>query len=154
MPFFDVFKKNSKNGQKIKDHCRNLMSRYLEYAKTGSTAHFDPEKIFRNFPDNQSFLSHLCTGYQNTYSLLENYVLLNREINSQIMPEPIWKEKTKQANSINLEFKHEFEKLLLKVERGAEEFGGICEECRKWHSEDNPNSKELFSKLKAFKMPF
>ncbi|MGI0069660.1 MAG: hypothetical protein ACREAN_05325 [Nitrosopumilaceae archaeon] len=154
MPFFDVFKKNSKNEQNIKDHCMSLVSCYIEYAKMGSTAHFDPENIFRNFPDNQSFLSHLGTGHESTYSLLENYVLLNREINTQIMPEPIWKEKTKQASSINLEFKHEFEKLLLKVEHGTEEFGGICEECRKWHSEDDPDSKELCSKLKAFKMPF
>jgi len=130
------------------------MSRYIEYAKMGSTVHFDPENIVRNFPDKQSFLSHLGTGYESTYSLLENYILLNREINTQIMPESIWKEKTKQANSINLEFKHEFEKLLLKVERGAEEFRGICEECRKWYSEDDPTSKELLSKLKAFKMLF
>jgi hypothetical protein len=154
MPFFDVFKKKSANEKNINDHCTSLMSRYIEYARRGSTAHFDPEKTFRNFPDNQSFLSHLGTGYESTYSLLENYVLLNREINTKIMPEPIWKEKTKQVNGINLEFRHEFEKLLLKIERGAEEFGGICEECRKWHSEDNPNSRELLSKLKAFKMPF
>jgi hypothetical protein len=147
-------KRIQKNEQNIKDHCRSLVSRYIEYAKTGTTAPFDPKNIFRNFPDNQSFLSHLCTGHESMYLLLEKYVLLNREINTQIMPEPIWKEKTKQANSINLEFKHEFEKLLLKVERGAEEFGGICEECRKWHSEDDLDSKELFSKLKAFKMPF
>jgi hypothetical protein len=154
MPFFDVFKKNSKNEQNIKDHCKSLVSHYIEYTKTVSITHFDPENIFRNFLDNQSFLSHLCTGYESTYSLLENYVLLNREINTQIMPKPIWKEKTKQANNINLEFKHEFEKLLLKIERGAEELRGICEGCRKWHSEDDSNSKELFSKLKAFKMPF
>jgi hypothetical protein len=154
MHFFDVFKKKSANEQKIKDHCKSLISCYIEYVEKGSTAHFDPENIFHNFSDNQSFLSHLGTGYESTYSLLENYVLLNREINTQIMPESTWKEKTRQANVINLEFKHEFEKLLLKVGRGAEEFGGICEECRKWHKEDDPNSKKLLLKLKAFKMPF
>jgi hypothetical protein len=125
----------------------------VEYAKTIPN-NFELENIFRNFSENQLFLSHLATGHANMYALLEDYVSLNREINTQIMPEADWKEKTRQAQGINLQFKHEFEKLLLKAERNAEEFGGICELCRKWHSEDDPNSKELIGKLNSFRLPF
>ena len=114
----------------------------------------DLEKIFQHIPDNKSFFCHLATGYESTYLLFTNYILLKREIDTQIMQEPIWREKTKQANSISLEFKHDFEKLLLKIMRGSEEFEGICEECRNWYDEDDPNSKKLISKLKTFKMPF
>jgi hypothetical protein len=153
MPFFDVFKKKSTNEQNIKDHSRSIILRYIEYAKTVPN-NFDLENIFRNFSDNQLFLSHLATGYVGMYSLLEDYVLLNREINTQVMPEETWKEKTRQAQGISLQFKHELERLLLKVERKAEEFGGMCEVCRKLYSEDDPNFKELIGKLNSFKMPF
>jgi hypothetical protein len=154
MPFFDRFKKKSTNEKNIKDHGKGLISRYNEYVRAGSTVRLNPDNLFRNFHDNELFLRHLGTGYESTYLLLKNYMVLNQEINSQTMSEPVWKEKTKQANDINIEFQHEFEKLLLKIERGVEEFGGICEECRKWYSADDPYSKELILKLQAFKMPF
>jgi len=154
MPFFDAFKKKSKNQQKIREHFKNLISKYNEFIESSHKADSDLEKIFQNIPNNKSFLCHLATGYENTYLLFMNYILLKREIDTQIMPESIWKEKTKQANGISLEFKHDFEKLLLKITHGSEEFEGICEECSNWYDKDDPSSKELISKLKVFKMPF
>lgn len=154
MPFFDVFKKKSTNEQNIKNHCKSLIMSYNEYIRTGSSVHLNPVDLFRKFPHKQAFLQHLATGYETTFLLLKNYALLNQEIKTQLMPEPIWKEKTKQANDIQVEFQHGFEKFHLKIERGVEEFGGICEECRKWYNEDDPNSKELISKLREFKIPF
>ncbi len=154
MSFFDAFKKKPKTEQNIKDHCKTLILQYNEYLKKYSTVHSDLKGTFRNFADNESFLCHLATGYESTYLLLKNYILLNQEIKTQLMPEPVWKEKTKQAEDTIVEFEHEFKKLLLKIERGAEEFGGICGECRKWYTDDDPNSKELISKLRAFRIPF
>ena len=154
MPFLDAFKKKSKNQQKIRDHCKNLISKYNEYFNSSHKIESDLEKIFQNIPDNKSFFCHLATGYEGTYLLFTKYILLKREIDTQIMQESIWRQKTEQANSISLEFKHDFEKLLLKIMRGPEEFEGICEECQNWYDEDDPNSKKLISKLKTFKIPF
>jgi len=154
MPFFDTFKKKSSNEQKIRDHRKNLISRYTEYVESGQNINSNLEEIFRHLPDNKSFLCHLSTGYENTFLLFMDYVLLKKEIDTQIMQESMWREKTKQVESINLEFKHEFEKLLLKIMRGSEEFDGICDECKRWYNTDDHNLEELISKLNLFKMPF
>ena len=68
------------------------------------------------------------------------------------MPESVWKEKTREANKIKVEFDHEFDTLLLRVSRGVDEFGGICEKCKKWYIDNDPN--ELISKLRAFRLPY
>ena len=154
MPFFDVFKKKTKNEQKIRDHRTNLFSRYTEYKESNLKINSNLLDIFHHIPDNKSFLCHLATGYDNTYSLFTDYILLKQEIDTQIMPESSWREKTKKADAIILEFKHEFDKLAIEIMRGSEEFEGICEECIRWYDEDDPNTKKLVSKLKAFKMPF
>ena len=151
MPFFDALKKRPKNDQKIKNHCGNLISQYIQYAETLRTDNL-PD-IFRNLPNNELFLYHLSTGYETTYSLLLNYFTLQQEIKT-IAIESVWKEKTKQSDKLNLEFKHEFDRILLKTTRGGEDFQGICPECKNWHNEDEYNYKELISKLNLFKMPF
>lgn len=154
MHFFDAFKKGTRNGQNIRDHRRNLILQFNQYIESSRNVGSNPEEVFHHAPDKESILCHLATGYNSVYLLLVNYISLKKEIDTQIMPESIWREKTKQADGISLEFKHEFEKLLLKITRGSEEFEGICEKCKKWLDEEDPNSKELNSKLNVFKMPF
>jgi hypothetical protein len=154
MPFFFAFKKKSKNEQYLKDHRKDLIFHYNEYAKTNPNVDSNPQELFNNYLDNKAFLSHLSTGYESTYQLFMDYISLKQEIDTLIMSEPIWREKTKRADDLSIEFKHAFEKLLVKIMHGSEEFEGVCHECKKWHSEDDPNSKSLLSKLSTFKMPF
>jgi|SRR5215831_10728688 len=154
MPFLDSFKKKQNFDQKIKDHSNNLILQFNEYIKKGSTVQGDLEQIFRNFPDDKSFLSHLFTGYEQLYLLFKNYITLNHEIKTILMPESIWKEKTKETNKIKVEFEHEFDTLLLRVSRGVDEFGGICEICTKWYGDNDPYPKELISKLRTFRLPY
>ena len=154
MPFFDAFKKKSKNVQYLKDHRKDLITRFNEYAKTNRNLDSNPKEIFGNFVENEALLCHLSTGYESTFLLLVDYMRLKQEIDTIVMRESVWREKTKLANEVSIEFKHEFEKLLVRIVQGSEEFEGICQECRKWHNEDDPNSKILFSKLSIFKMPF
>jgi hypothetical protein len=154
MPFFDAFKKGTRNEQNIRDHRKNLILQFNEYTESSSNVDSNLEEVFHHVPNNESILCHLATGYNSTFLLLTDYILLKLEIDTQIISESIWREKTKRAYSIGLEFNHEFEKLLLKIVHGSEEFEGICEQCKKWYNEDDPNSKELISKLNIFKMPF
>lgn len=146
---FDIFKTKSKNKQNIIDHTKNLVKEYTEYLNQNKEFNI---KIFQDF-HLESFLCHLSTGYENTYLLLLNYISLRHEIDTQLMPESAWKEKTKLTENILHEFKHQLDKLLVNIERGSEEFEGICKECNKWHDDDT-NYKQLISKLNLFKMPF
>jgi len=151
MPFFDRLKKKTRNEQKIKEHCNNLVLQYVQHVETLRTDYL-PD-IFVHMPNNESFLSHIATGYEIAYSLLVDYHKLKREIKT-ISVESVWKEKTKQLDKLNLEFKHEFDRILLKITRGHEELQGICQECKDWHDKDEYNYNELISKLNQFKMPF
>lgn len=147
MPSFDIFKKRSKR-QDLDEHSQNLVKEYIEHSNQSTEFN-----ILRDFPHNASFLCHLSTGYDNTYLLLLDYISLKHEIDTQLTSQSIWKEKTKAANDILDEFKHQLDNLLVKIERGSEKLEGICQECKKWHSEDEPNYTKMISKLNLFKMP-
>lgn len=148
MPVFDIFKKKSKNKQNIDEHTKKLIKDYTEYASQITKL---TNNVFQDFHHRELFLCHLSTGYESTYSLLLEYISLRHEIDNKIMAEPIWKEKTKVADNTIHEFKHQLDKLLVKIERGSEVFEGICIECKKWHEDDE--HAQLISKLNLFKMP-
>ena len=147
MPSFDIFKKRSKNKQDLIVHLKNLVREYNEYSNQNTRFN-----ILQDFPHKVSFLCHLSTGYNITYLLLLDYISLQHEMNTNIIPESIWKEKTKAANDVLNEFKHQLDNLLIKIERGSEKFEGICQECKEWHV-DESNYTEMLPKLNLFKMP-